>query len=321
MHNPARKHMKITALEIEPDSVRIRTDSDAVGRCEVSRPEHVRIIDADFRSALIDADPFRREALWQEFMRRAGADPAAHEALASVDAALWDLLGVSLRLPVHRVIGGFRERVPYMALGTPTTSIDIAVEQVREAARVGCTAFCSRFVGSIEESLILPKLLRTAAGEDFVLAHDGGRRHRAADALRIGRALDAHDYFWFVHPLAAPEPEALHALAARLDTPILDGAAGPDAFAHAAHLVGSQSVDALHIDVRRCGGITGALKLARMAEAFGIHCAFDPDDGCGGRAIAHLLGAMRNAPFALIDMPTPNIAAAEGLHVPSVAGL
>jgi hypothetical protein len=30
---------------------------------------------------------------------------------------------------------------------------------------------------------------------------------------------------------------------------------------------------------------------------------------------------MRNAPFALIDMPTPNIAAAEGLHVPSVAGL
>jgi L-alanine-DL-glutamate epimerase-like enolase superfamily enzyme len=208
-----------------------------------------------------------------------------------------------------------------MALGAPTVSIDVATAQMREAARVGFTAFCSRFVGSVEDGIALPERLRTVAGEDFVLALDGCRRHRTNDAQRIGRALDAHDFFWFIRPLDTPEPEAMRSLAARLDTPIVDGAAGPDAFAHAAHLVASQSVDVLHIDVRRCGGITGALKLARTAEAFGIHCAFEPDDSCGGRAIAHLLGAIRNAPFCLIDAHTPNIAAAEGLHVPSLAGL
>lgn len=313
--------MKITALEIEPDSLRIRTDSDAVGRCAISNPEHSRIIDADFRSVLIDADPFRREALWREFTRRAGADPTAHEALASVDAALWDLLGASLGLPVHRVIGGFREQVPYMALGAPTASIDAATAQLRQAIRVGFTAFCSRFVGSVADCIALPELLRTVAGDDFVLAFDGCRRHRTNDAQRIGRELDARDYFWFIRPLHTPEPEAMRTLAARLDTPIVDGAAGPDAFAHSAHLAASQSVDALHIDVRRCGGITGALKLARTAEAFGIHCAFEPEDGCGGRAIAHLLGAMRNAPFCLIDAHAPSITAADGLRVPSLAGL
>lgn len=293
--------MKITALEIELDSLRIVTDSGAVGACALAVPEHRRIIDATFRTALIDADPFRREALWQELTRRAGADATAHEAVAPVDAALWDLLGAHLGMPVRRVIGGFREHAPSMAFGAPSASIDEIVAQAQYAAARGYTAFCDRFAGAPTEFTALASQVRAAVGADFVLAHDGYRRHRATDALRIGRVLDEHDYFWFIRPLAAPEPEALRSLAARLDTPLVDGASGPDAFARAAHLVGSQAVDVLLIDVRRSGGITGALKLARMAEAFGIHCAFELDDGCGGRAITHLLGAIRNAPFRLMD--------------------
>jgi len=313
--------MQITALEIESAALRIITDTGAVGACALAVPERQRVVETAFRDVLIDADPFRRESLWQELMRCAGADATAHEAVAPVDAALWDLLGASLGLPVHRVIGGFREQVPYMALGAPSDSIDEIVVQAQDAAARGFTAFCDRFSGAPEEFDALASRIRAAVGADFVLAHDGRRRHRPTDALRIGRVLDAHDYFWFARPLAAPEPEALRSLAARLDTPLLDGAAGPDAFARAAHLVGSQAVDALHIDVRRCGGITGALKLARTAEAFGIHCAFESEDGCGGRAIARLLGAMRNAPFCLINAHAPSITAADGMRVPSLAGL
>src|SRR5437868_5294616 len=39
------------------------------------------------------------------------------QAIAAVDIAVWDALGKALNLPVYRLLGGFRDRVPVIAIG------------------------------------------------------------------------------------------------------------------------------------------------------------------------------------------------------------
>ena len=72
---------------------------------------------------------------------------------------------------------------------------------------------------------------------------------------------------------------------------------GPDAARQAAAHLSRQSADLIRVRIPDVGGITEALKIARAAEAFGVNCEIDPDDGNGGFAAAGLMGAVRNAMF------------------------
>ena len=119
------------------------------------------------------------------------------------------------------------------------------------------------------------------------------------DALAIGRALDEAGYTWFEDPLPSADGEALGRLAAEVDTPVLATVGGPDAARQAATHLSRQSADLIRVRIPDVGGITEALKIARAAEAFGVNCEIDPDDGNGGFAAAGLMGAVRNAMFLL----------------------
>ena len=119
------------------------------------------------------------------------------------------------------------------------------------------------------------------------------------EALAIGRALDEARYRWFEDPLPGADGEALGRLAAELDTPILATVGGADAARQAAAHLSRQSADLIRVRIPDVGGITEALKIARAAEAFGVNCEIDPDDGNGGFAAAGLMGAVRNAMFLL----------------------
>ena len=93
----------------------IRTDTGDEGHCfavaEVVRPH---VIEKFVKKVLIGADPFDREKLWQELAhwQRGSAGQLTDRALAIVDCALWDLAGRSLGLPVHKLIGAYRDKVP-----------------------------------------------------------------------------------------------------------------------------------------------------------------------------------------------------------------
>ena len=90
----------------------------------------------------------------------------------------------------------------------------------------------------------------------------------------------------FEDPLPGADGEALGPLAAELDTPVLATVGGADAARQAAAHLSRQSADLIRPAFRthaagvvRDRGITEALKIARAAEAFGVNCEIDPDDG------------------------------------------
>lgn len=67
-----------------------------------------------FRKVLVGQDPFNRERIWQDLnhWQRGSAHQLTERALSFVEQALWDLIGRSLKMPVYKLLGGYRDTVP-----------------------------------------------------------------------------------------------------------------------------------------------------------------------------------------------------------------
>jgi L-alanine-DL-glutamate epimerase-like enolase superfamily enzyme len=293
--------MKITDLQIDQPGgwLRLITDEGLEGWCPGVEGASAPTLQTLFRDLLIGQEPLNRERLWQAMVARASEAGYTQALWASVDVALWDLLGKALHQPIYRLIGGFRSRVPALYCGPSMTDITEVVQDALRAQGQGFLGYEDRFAGSVVEVVALAAQLRAAVGPDFYLLHDGQRRYTSAEALRVGRALQAQDYDGFASPLGSADLLGLRQLAASLDVPILDGVGGQNALRASAQLVATQAVDMLQIGVPAVGGITDALKLARLAESFGNQCLLEADGALGGFVSAHLLGAIKNAPFFL----------------------
>lgn len=257
------------------------------------------------RAALVGRPLADRERLWRDLRAAAaGSDPAG---LAGVDIALWDLWSKALRLPLYRAIGGFRAEIPACLSGEAACETDDAAAEAARAVRDGYRGYrvtgTTTPIGAKAPAAVRKRVLdaihavREAVPADFPLLYGGAPAGGHLEALGIGRALDDAGYTWFEDPLPGADGEALGRLAAELDTPVLATVGGPDAARQAAAHLSRQSADLIRVSIPDAGGITEALKIARAAEAFGVNCEIDPDDGNGGVAASGLMGAVRNAMF------------------------
>src|SRR5438094_3779765 len=85
------------------------TPSYSTGRFDLSILETLRHL----APRVVGADPMRREAVWyglQDF-----ALPLLPGAQAALDIALWDIAAQSAGVPLHRLLGGSRTRLPAYA--------------------------------------------------------------------------------------------------------------------------------------------------------------------------------------------------------------
>ena len=263
------------------------------------------------RAALTGRPLADRERIWPDLRAAAaGSDPAA---LAGVDVALWDLWSKALGLPLYRAIGGFRTRVPVCLAGVAAcdsgdAGAEAAAAEAAAAEREGYrgyrvagggTAIGARAPARVRKRVLeAVQSVREAVAPDYPLLYRGAAAG-GLEALAVGRALDRAGYTWFEDPLPGADAEALRRLAADLDTPVLATVSGPAAGRQAAGHLARQSADLIRVRVPAVGGVTEALKIVRAAEAFGVNCEIDPDDGNGGLAAAGIMGAARNAMFLL----------------------
>ena len=69
------------------------------------------------KPAIVGQDPFDREKIWRDLnhRQRLNMGTMSDQLLMAVDLALWDLAGRSVSLPVYKLLGGFRDKVPAYA--------------------------------------------------------------------------------------------------------------------------------------------------------------------------------------------------------------
>ena len=272
--------------------LRILTDAGLEGQCSGIAPTIAGTDVAEAASILIDANPIDRERLWLAFNEADGGGPTALR--ACIDVALWDLIARAAGQPVHRHVNGFRNRIPVCRRGSEQESAEGIVEEAQEAQGAGFRAY--KFAALLDEESLVNLIgdVRRAVGADFCLLLDGRTRWVLDQAIRIGRALDAADFFCFDRPRPDNDISGGRQLAAAIDTPTSMGVSSP---MEAAQVMTSQAADHVRTEVARVGGMTDVLKAARCAEAFGAYCHLDGLGICDGFAHLHLVGAIRNAPF------------------------
>lgn len=115
-------------------------------------------------------------------------------------------------------------------------------------------------------------MVREAVGDDYVLMLDSMWSYCYEDALRVGRAIEKLDYFWYEDPLEEDDIYNYTKLKQKLDIPMINTEFAPNGFYGMAQWVQAQATDMLRGDVAVCGGITPMVKIAHLAEAFHMKC-------------------------------------------------
>jgi len=252
--------------------VKIETDEGLTGiGPSYSKPVIHTAIET-MRPLLIGQDPLNVERLWHTMWvpKVVGRRGLTTQAISAIDIALWDLRGKIAGLPLHKLLGGYRDRVPaYIAGGyyAPDKSIkDLQTEMASYVAQ-GVKAVKMKIGGMAPaEDAARVKAVRQAIGPDIKLMMDANCAYRAFEAVTFARRVEEHDVSWFEEPVGADDYAGFRRLAETSTIPI---AAGENEYTKYGFrdLIASGGISILNPDAKIAGGITEFMKIAALAQA------------------------------------------------------
>ena len=228
-----------------------------------------------FGELAIGEDPLSPERITDKLRAASaacGPGGIAALALAAIDIALWDIRGKAANLPLARLLGGRRERVPAYASGAlmRTTPLDKLEKAAATLVEKGFRQMKTQMaVGGLSDAQEIERIrvVRNAVGPDVALMCDINQRWSVHEAIAIGARIEDVGLAWLEDPTEAIDHQGLAEIATALAMPVCAGEYLYGIAPHRQSLV-HQSVDIVMIDVLRAGGITAWMKIAAMAEAF-----------------------------------------------------
>jgi L-alanine-DL-glutamate epimerase-like enolase superfamily enzyme len=229
-----------------------------------------------------DCDPFDVPAAWvamHQAVRNLGLPGVSSMAISAVDSSLWDLKSRSLGLPLVKLLGATREKVPVYGSGGFTTYSPTQLrDQLGGWARQGFQRVKMKVGTYPDEDYARVKAAREAIGEGVELFVDANGAYARKQALAFAERFASLGVTWFEEPVPADDLDGLRLLRDRAPAG-MEIAAGEYGYAlpYFRRMLSAGAVDVLQADASRCGGVTGFLKVAALCESFGLslsaHCA------------------------------------------------
>src|ERR1051326_3805504 len=235
-----------------------------------------------FKRYLVGQDPLRIEHHWQYLYRSSHFSGAAiMGALSAIDIALWDIAGKHFGVPVYALLGGKtrdKARVYYHVLGD---SIESLVDGCRAAKSRGFTAvghlspfgdepreqpYFKTHAAKMGHAIDAVRQFREAVGDDVDLCIEIHRRLAPAEAIVLARGIEPYRPMFYEDPILPDNFDAMGLVAENIHIPIATGERLHTIFEFEM-LLRRGAVQYVRPDVCMCGGITGAKKVAALAEA------------------------------------------------------
>jgi L-alanine-DL-glutamate epimerase-like enolase superfamily enzyme len=214
-------------------------------------------------------------ALWTamvDSVRNLGWRGVCAHAISAVDVALWDLKAKLVGLPLCDLLGMTRSEVPiYGSGGFTSYSMERLQQQLAGWVNDDGCRFVKMKIGSDpDQDLARVEAARRAVGAAALFVDANGAYSRK-QALAFAQEFSADGVIWFEEPVSSDDLEGLRLLrdSAPAGMEIAAGEYGYDPF-YFRRMLEAGAVDVLQADATRCGGITGFLKAAAIAEAFSI---------------------------------------------------
>jgi L-alanine-DL-glutamate epimerase-like enolase superfamily enzyme len=252
--------------------VKIETDegTTGVGVCAINGIIQATI--EHLKPELIGEDPIDVERLWHKMWipKLVGRRGMTTRAIGGIDIALWDLRSKVAGLPLYKMLGGFRNRMPTYVTGgyyEDDKGLKELQQEMLESVEMGARAVKMK-IGAvpIREDAERVKAVREAIGPDVKLLVDANCAYKAYEAIQLARRIEEYDIFWFEEPVAPDDYEGHTRLAQMTSIPIATGENEYTRYGFR-DLIATRAVPILNADAKVLGGVTEFMKVAALAQA------------------------------------------------------
>jgi L-alanine-DL-glutamate epimerase-like enolase superfamily enzyme len=263
--------------------VRMRTSEGVEGFGLATTYGAVEQLVAAFRSGIgeqiLGMDPLAPERLYQRLFTLT-SQRLAHEKgwgresivriAAAVDIACWDIIGKMANLPLHRLLGGYRDRVPcYVTCAYYRDGKDLVElrDEMQKLKAQGHTGFKAKAGGlTLAEDMKRLEVVRDVIGSANDLMIDVNRAWDLATATEAVELLEPLRPRWLEEPVRwADDRRELKLLSQRTRIPLSGGESEMTGYGCRA-LLEEQAIQILQFDCTMFGGFTEGRKLAALCE-------------------------------------------------------
>lgn len=237
---------------------------------------------ADALSAAAGDDPFAMERADAAMLKALGRNPSARSAIS---AALHDLIGKRLGMPVWKLWGLDPAASPLSSFTIGIDEPDVLREKLREAAAY---PILKLKVGSDDDEALLATV--RAELPDVTIRVDANTGWSAKEAVANLPLLEAYRVELLEQPVPAADLEGLALVRRRARLPVVADESCQVA-SDVARLVGR--VDGVNIKLAKCGSLREALRIVHAARAYGMQLML----GCMVESTLGVAAAMQLAPL------------------------
>jgi len=274
---------------------RVYTDDGLCGEAfggdeDMVQERVVSLIRDHFTPMLVGEDPRDMERLWNQmfFCNVDLGNRGLHvldllnrgilmQAIAAVDNALWDLLGKIYNVPLYKLLGGVRDKVPVIAIGgyyqagKGQGQLNDEMQYYRDLGMAGVKFKVGRL--SVEEDIKRVTEVRKIIPDDFIIVCDANQAWTPEDAIAFCRGVEDLNIGWIEEPIRwYDQLEGMKLVRDSTSIPVNAGQGEITAFG-CRDLVVNGCVDILNVDVTIAGGVSEWRRIAAMAGLFHVKMA------------------------------------------------
>jgi L-alanine-DL-glutamate epimerase-like enolase superfamily enzyme len=190
-------------------------------------------------------------------------------AISAVDIALWDLRGKVSEQPLWKLLGGSSRKImPYAGGIDLYFSLDELIAQTKKNLEAGFKAIKMK-VGreKLYEDIERVATVRKHIGKDTALMVDANMRWKVETAIKAARAFRDYDVFWLEEPTIPDDYEG-HRRIEREGGIAVAAGENLHTIYEFRQMIERGGISFPEPDVSNCGGITGWMRVARLAYAF-----------------------------------------------------
>ncbi|HCE13111.1 mandelate racemase/muconate lactonizing enzyme family protein [Enterococcus sp.] len=229
-----------------------------------------KLIDKELKHILIGKDPACVEALWDQmnwgihYVARGGL---ASFAIAACDIALWDLRGQKAQEPLYKLLGGSSNKVKcYGGAIDLNFPLEKLLANNQKYLDMGLRAVKIKLgQKTLAEDIERIKAVRELIGPDVTFMVDANMSWSVEKAIKAAKLMAPYDILFLEEPTIPEDYEGYGRIAREGQIAVAGGEnlRTPIEFAH---MIKYGAVDFPQPDASNCGGITGWLKVAALAQ-------------------------------------------------------
>lgn len=246
--------------------VEVHSDEGLVGCAPTLSDGHLLEL---LKGQVVGEDPLDASRLWHKLFvgwRKPVAKGEMIGAIGSIDNALWDLRGKLLGQPVHRLLGGYRQRVPVYASGGYYAE-NKGGDELAGYVAAGYRSVKMKVAGTaFREDVRRVEAARDAIGPDCGLMIDANGAWGAVEAIRFLRAVEHCELTWVEEPCWPDDLAGSAEIRGALGIPVAGGEVEFTRWGFR-ELIDRRAVDVVQADPETAGGLSEWSRIAAYASA------------------------------------------------------